>query len=91
MTITLNKLHNVLTETELENYRNKVETFIKHKTLSGKDVKTVIEIISFLNYPKWREKSGLLIGQCLLLIKCHICDLDINEIIVLFDVCIKTY
>lgn len=87
LTVALHKLHNVLTDEHLENYKNKVENFVKDKTLSEADAKTVLQIISFLNYPKWREKSGILMGQCMLLIKSRLCDLNINEIILLYDVC----
>ncbi|RZC31754.1 uncharacterized protein BDFB_008114, partial [Asbolus verrucosus] len=89
LTISLNKLHNVVTEEYLDKYKKKVEKFIENEIITSEDYKVILQIISFLNYPKWRDKNSLLIAKCILLIKNNLSALNANEIIFLYEIFFK--
>ncbi|XP_044253945.1 FAST kinase domain-containing protein 1, mitochondrial isoform X2 [Tribolium madens] len=89
LTVSLNKLYRVVTDETLDKYKEKVEIFIQNGFLTSSNYKVVLQIIAFLNYPKWREKNSVLISKCVLLIKNNLSDLNMNEIIMLYETFFK--
>nr|XP_008192822.1 PREDICTED: FAST kinase domain-containing protein 1 isoform X1 [Tribolium castaneum] len=89
LTVSLNKLHRVVTNETLDKYKEKVENFIQSGLLTSSDYKVVLQIIAFLNYPKWREKNSVLISKCILLIKNNLNDLNMEEIMMLYETFFK--
>jgi hypothetical protein len=82
----LNKLHKIVTEESFDKYKEKVESFIENGVITSSNYKTILQIIAFLNYPKWREKNSVLISKCILLMKHNLNELNVNEIILMYEV-----
>jgi hypothetical protein len=89
LTMCLNKLHKIVTEESFDKYKEKVESFIENGVITSSNYKTILQIIAFLNYPKWREKNSVLISKCILLMKHNLNELNVNEIILMYEIFFK--
>ncbi|KAJ3659143.1 hypothetical protein Zmor_010848 [Zophobas morio] len=89
ISVSLNKLHRVVTEESLDQYKTKVESLIANGFLTSKHYKVVLQIISFLNYPKWRDKNTVLISKCVSLVKDDVNNFNLNEVLILCEILFK--
>lgn len=83
VTICLNKLRTMLSTDTLEKYNCRVRYFLKHK-LTGTDYRTLLNMVLFLNYPKWRSQNSLLISDCLKVMKDTVGVLNVPELLLVY-------
>lgn len=86
VTICLNSLHQLVTNTVLETYEGKVLQLYNDQILTPEATKSLLKIIQFLNYPHWSQRHTTLLRRLVLMLKDKIEQFHMKELEQIFKV-----
>lgn len=86
VTICLNSLHQLVTNSVLETYNHKVLQLFNDQTLAPEATKSLLKIIQFLNYPHWSHGNTKLLRRLVLMLKDNIDQFHMKELEQIFKV-----
>ncbi|GJQ65226.1 hypothetical protein Trydic_g7358 [Trypoxylus dichotomus] len=85
----LNNINALITEDIMVKYIGRLSKFLEFNKIGSSDYKAVINILMLLSLPQWRNKHAGLIVCCISLMKDHLYLLNVNELLVVYEIFCK--